>query len=97
MQLIDTNKYYLNGTRERFLHLSTVHMGLREFMCFQDISDGKIYIEEMVGGKLLFVEDDSLASALEWFLTEKGILSADTPGMPDHLWRQDPKHTKYFS
>ena len=91
MRLISTNRYYLPGTANRFLHLATIQYGLREFMCFNDIQTQKTYIEEITGGHLSFIEDDSLAEALTNFLTEQKVLDINKPTIPDKQWLYNGK------
>lgn len=89
--LIDTNRYNLKGTNNRFLHLATVQRGLREYMCFIDKTNGKTYIEEITGGSLQFIEDDFLAEELTNFLTETGVLNIGKPALPDTDWLRTRK------
>ena len=42
-------------------------------MCFLDTRTLKVYIEEITGGHLEFIDDDSLAQALAKFLEEKKV------------------------
>jgi hypothetical protein len=87
MKLIDTNRHYLKGTNDRFLHLATVQMGVREFICFADLLTRKPpYIEEVTGGHLEFIEDEQLAKALEDFLRYHKVLSMTKPLLPDAEW-----------
>lgn len=73
MRLIDTNRYYLQGTNNRFVHVATVSDNFREFISFFDRLDRKLYIEEMTGGSLIFIEDDSLAKEISDFLFDKNV------------------------
>lgn len=91
MKLIDSNRFYLPGTHERFLHLASVHHGVREFMCFMDVRTQKVYIEEVTGGHLEFVEDDSLVSDIHCFLIETGVLDVGKPTLPDTDWLRKGK------
>lgn len=88
MKLIDTNRTYLpvQGASKRWLHLATVHDGVREFMCFADRVSNQIYIEEITGGHLSRIEDDSLAEALADYLRDKGILDVNKPTLADSEW-----------
>jgi len=86
MRLIDTSRFFLKGTQNRFIHLATVHHGVREFMCFADKCTNKTYIEEITGGSLVFIEDDSLAQGIADFLTRKGVLEISKPTLPDDQW-----------
>lgn len=87
--LLDTNKYYLAGTHNQTLHIASLTDGLREFMCFT--FKGKIYIEEISGGSLIFIEDDSLAQALSDFLHDKKVLHPSKPLIPDNQWYKQTK------
>lgn len=93
MKLADSNRFYLNGTGERFLHLATVHEQLREYMCFMDLFTQKVYIEEITGGSLQFIEDESLAEELHAFLVDKGVLGVSRPTLPDDEWLTKGKAT----
>lgn len=73
MKLIDTNRYYLKGTQNRFVHIATVASNLREFISFFDTVERKLYIEEMTGGSLVFIEDESLAHDISSFLFDKNV------------------------
>jgi len=84
--LKDTNRFFLAGTQNRFLHLATVQRNLREYMCFSDRQTNKTYIEEVTGGSLNFIKDDSLALGLQQFLEDKGVLSIGKPTLPDSDW-----------
>jgi hypothetical protein len=85
--LKDSNRFYLPGTRKRFLHLASVNYGLREYVCFADRLTIDIYIEEITGGcSPQLVEDDKLVEAIEEFLKGKGILDMNRPLIPDQEW-----------
>ena len=86
MKLVNTNRFSLPGTNNRFIHLASIHYGVREFMCFQDKKTNKIYIEEITGGSLNFIEDDSLVYALHNFLEENKVLDISKPTIPDKDW-----------
>ena len=75
MKLINSNTFPLSGA-PGWVHLATVHHGLREYMCFRDNVSGKTYIEEVTGGSLEFVRDDSFAKELYDYLVRWGILCA---------------------
>lgn len=85
-KLTDTNRFALKGTNGRFVHLATIHRGVREFMCFADKTTAQIYIEEISGGQLVFIADDSLAQGLSDFLNEAGVLNLTKPIIPDSQW-----------
>jgi hypothetical protein len=72
MKLLDTNRYYLKGTSNKFLHIATIEYGIREFMCFFEVIENKLFIEECTGGNLQFIDDDDLATELSNFLFHKG-------------------------
>jgi len=86
MKLIDTNRYYLPNTTKQYLHLATIQHGVREFLCFAQVKSQKIYIEEITGGQLQFIEDDSLAEGLHNYLTERNVLNINKPLLPDKQW-----------
>jgi hypothetical protein len=88
MKFLNKNKFPLNNTNGRYFHLATIEHGVREFMCFVDRSTGKIFIEEITGGHLDFIEDDQLANALSEFCTMHGILNANQPFIPDEQWHK---------
>jgi len=88
MKLVDSNRFYLPGTNNRYLHLATLHNGIREYMCFAEVGAQKIYIEEITGGSLQFIEDEALAGALHEFLREAGVLDINKPLLPDKVWQK---------
>jgi hypothetical protein len=91
MKLLDTNRFYLTGTNNRFLHLATVQHGVREFTCMVDLQTSKVYIEEMTTGHPEFIQDDGLAQALSDFLTLKGALDITKPLLSDKQWYKKPQ------
>jgi hypothetical protein len=88
MKLINTNRFYLNVPHEQniWLHLATIHHNLREFMCFQDKTTQHIYIEEITGGTLSQIQDDSLFFELENYLQYNKILDINKPMLSDQEW-----------
>ena len=87
MKLISKDRYYLKGTQNQFLHLATVHDSVREYMCFANVVTRQIYIEEITGGGgPHFIDDDSLALAIQQFLEDRGVLDMTKPLMSDHEW-----------
>ena len=86
MKLINSNRFSLPGTSGAWLHLATVNEGVREFMCFAEVKTRKIYVEEITGGNLQFIEDDALAEGIHNFLTELGLLDMHKPLLPDDQW-----------
>ena len=93
IKLVDSNKFYLQGTQKRFLHLASVHYGVKEFMAFADRFTQQIYIEEVTGGTSpQLITDDALFRGLHDFLLAKGLL-AITPLLSDQEWlRNIPEH-----
>jgi len=71
--IINKKTFPLPGTRGRFTHLATIQYGIREFMYFKDKLEHRVYIEEITGGHLERIEDDSLWNSLKEFLDEKGL------------------------
>jgi len=86
MKLANTNRFFLAGTRRRYLHMATVFYGLREYMCFVDVYTTRVYIERIIGGQLEFINDDSLAEGLHNFLVYKEVLLMNQPLLPDAEW-----------
>lgn len=72
-KLSDDSIFVLPG-QLTFLHLATIHYGVREYMCVVDQRTNKVYIEEISVGTLEFIEDDSLAQGIRDFLDDKGVL-----------------------
>lgn len=91
MKLVDSNRFYLPNTRGQYLHLATVQRNLREYICFAHVKTQKIYIEEITGGSLQFINDDQLADALHSFLVDRGVLRMDRPLLPDKQWYEMSK------
>ena len=94
--LKDTNRFYLQGTNNRLLHLATLNKGLRTFLCFIDKETNKVYIEELLVGQLYFIEDDSLVEAITNFLSESGVIQMSNPTLPDSIWRPTNKSKKFY-
>lgn len=86
MRLVDSNRFYLPNTNGQYLHLATVQRNLREYICFAHVATQQVYIEEITGGSLEFIEDDQLAAALHDFLVDTGALRMDRPLLPDKEW-----------
>ena len=86
MKLLDSNRFCLQGTANQFLHIATVANGVREYMCFCDLKTQKVYIEEITGGHLEFIDDDSLAEGIAEFLRESGVLDINKIMLPDSQW-----------
>lgn len=88
MKIINSNRFFLNVPAQpnQWLHLATVQHGLREYMCFQDKLTEEVYIEEVTGGLLEKIEDDSLAQDLENFLAYNNILNINRPILADKDW-----------
>lgn len=96
MKVVNSNRFYLKGTQSRFLHLATVENGSREFMCFQDLLTQNTYIEEITGGTLQFIQDDSLAFELAKFLEYSKITTISKPTLPDSVWKPLNEKRKIF-
>lgn len=77
LRLVDSNLFYLKGTKNKFLHLATIHRGAREFVCFMGIPTRQVYIEEITGGHLKRIEDTGLATELEVFCQSTGIINVE--------------------
>lgn len=87
MKVANSNRFYLQGTGNRWLHLATVLEGCREYIAMADKQTGKIYIEECTGGAgPFFVDDDVLAESLMRFLEERGLLDMSRPLLSDNQW-----------
>ena len=74
-KIVNLNPFPLRGTSKRYLHLATIQSGFHEYMCFADLEEERIYIEELTGGHLSRIEDNNLASDLEEYVREKGVLT----------------------
>jgi hypothetical protein len=93
--IIDTKRYPLKIDNEdenlafyRYEHRATLGWGVREYMVFVDHVGKRVglgftgptsHIEEITGGHLERIEDDSLAQALQDFAMEKGFLNIGPP------------------
>ena len=73
MKLLSSKTHPLKGTNEEYWHLATVEDGVHEYMCFLCMKNNKVFIEEITGGQLEFINDDSLALDIAKFLESKGI------------------------
>jgi hypothetical protein len=73
MKLINTNRFYLQGTNNRFIHIATIQDGLHEYMALWDSLEKKFYIESIDGGTLAFIDDDKLVEDLRDFLFNKNV------------------------
>lgn len=88
-KLINTNRFYLPGTNNQFLHLATVQNGVQEYICIGEVKTAKIYIEDITGGGgPFYIKDDCLVEALTQFLTERDVLNMSRPLIPDSVWYQ---------
>lgn len=79
IKIADKNKYPLPKTNGRFIHIATMHYGLREFIYFVDKATQQSYIEEITGGTLQIIEDDNLWNDLAQTLKEHKL---------DHMVKQ---------
>lgn len=75
IKVVNSSVFPLNGTNGRYVHLASMHKGLREYMCFIDKRLQRVFIEQISGGHLEFIEDQQLAEELAAFLQERGLLS----------------------
>jgi len=73
MKLLNTNRFYLIGTHNRFVHIATIQNGFHEYMAFYDSIEKKFYVEEISASGLVYIEDDNLAKELGDFLFHKKI------------------------
>jgi hypothetical protein len=73
MKLINTNRFAMPGTNGRFVHIATVQDSTHEYICFWDKAVRKLYIEEITGGTLTYIDDDNLVKEISTFLFEKNI------------------------
>lgn len=92
-QILDTRRYPLKVDNDpetmmfyRFEHRATIGWNCREYMVFVDHKgrglDGPTsHIEEITGGHLSRIEDESLAKALQEFARDKGFLNIGPPIM----------------
>lgn len=85
-QLLDTNKYPLQITGEeenlvfyRWEHRATIGHGCREYIIFVDHLKGQSHIEEITGGHLEQIQDESLKEALTNFAMEKRLIELGLP------------------
>jgi len=91
-KLINSNRFQLPGTNNKFLHIATIQKGLKEYICFADTQTTQIYIEEITGGAgPFFIEDNSLVEDITNFLTEKRVLDISKPLIPDKIWYSKKK------
>lgn len=65
----------MGNSSVKWLHLGTIHHGVREYMCFLEVAGNDCYIEEITGGHLARIDDDQLANDLAKFCDERGITS----------------------
>ena len=73
IKAINTNRFYLQNTNRRFIHLVTMIDGIHEFILFLDTVSSQCYIEEITGGQLEAIEDDNLWHDLWSFTQELGV------------------------
>jgi hypothetical protein len=84
MKVKDSNLFPMPGN-EHLIHLGTITMGLREFVCMLSVKEHKVYIEEVVLTNIdfnkdvyahcKFIEDDALAEDLAKFAEDKGLIN----------------------
>ena len=63
----------------RWEHRGTIGYGNRVFMIFADTLKGNIHIEEIIGGHLETIKDDSLFAGLKQYAVEKNLLEVKPP------------------
>lgn len=76
----DSNKYWLPVANApyRWLHIATIQNNYnREFLLFMDVVTNKVYIEEVVGGGLTFIEDDELVKSINFYAEVMGLKTID--------------------
>jgi len=71
MKIIDSSVYPLQSDQSVY-HLATLVDGVREYVAF--LLDNKVYIEEITGGNLKYIDDDDIAKEAEELLLDAGIL-----------------------
>jgi hypothetical protein len=82
-KITNTDYFYLPNN-PHMLHLATISYSLREFILMLDVTQNKIYIEEVVlvsvdyskdvWANFKFIEDDSLAEDLYKFCEDKKLI-----------------------
>ncbi len=85
-QILDKKRYPLKVREEKLIlpyyrweHRATIGWNTREFLVFADHVKGECFIEEVVGGHLEDIKDDSLHSALTNFCYEHSFLEVSVP------------------
>ena len=89
-QILDRKRYPLEPREEvvllpyyKYEHRATLGWGTREFIILVDHGlqneNAKVHIEEVVGGHLESISDDSLHAALSKFALENGFLQMSVP------------------
>jgi len=63
----------------RYEHRATIGHGCKEYLIFIDHAKAQSHIEEVTGGHLEAIEDDSLHEALTNFAMENGLLALGPP------------------
>ena len=96
MKLLNSNRFYLPGQTE-FLHLASVSDGVKEYICFANVHNQKVYIEDISNGSPSFIEDDFLVEAIADFLTRKKVLDLSKPLLPDDIWYRNPNEVGKIS
>lgn len=100
-QILDSKRYPLHVKNEnillpywRYEHRATLGWNTKEFIVFIDhgvqsgdsiLVEGKAYIEQVIGGHLETIEDDSLHDSLTMFAMDQGFLEVSVP-MPRSLY-----------
>ena len=86
MKLMDSNRFWLPGTDKKYIHLASVSHGVHEYLCFANAETNQVYIEEVTGGHLEFIEDDALAEEIQQFLIHHKVLLMARPLLSDDDW-----------
>ena len=91
-KIINSNREFLKTfdlqgrEQKRFLHLATIHEGVREFVCLADTITTQLYINEVIGSQFETIEDESLFESLRNLLFEADILNMSKPLLSDEDW-----------
>jgi len=78
LKLISNEQFEMQGTNGRFIHCAEVHDSLkcRVYIFFYDMQTNKKYIEEVRGGSLIAIEDDSRWNELLMFGSSHNLFPA---------------------
>lgn len=73
MKLLNSDRFFLKGTNQRFIHVATVQDGLHEYVYLFDTFTKKNYIEELTTCGLEYIKDDRIVEEINNFLFEKNV------------------------